>query len=104
MQFELNKATEILKRTPIVLETMLSGISDEWIYNNEGPKTWSPFDIIGHLIYGEKTDWIPRMNIILSRKTHPVFEPFDRFAQFNQSRGKPFICCLPNSNRFEKKM
>ena len=88
MKFDLEKSIEILERTPFVLEAMLSGLSDEWILNNEGPDTWSPFDIIGHLVQGEKTDWIPRMEIILSDKVDKTFEPFDRFAQFETSKGK----------------
>ena len=88
MEFDLKKSLEILERTPIVLETMLSGLSDEWIVNNEGPDTWSPFDILGHLVQGENTDWIPRMGIILSDQKDKSFEPFDRFAQFETSKGK----------------
>jgi len=88
MKFDLEKSIEILERTPFVLEAMLSGLSDEWILNNEGPDTWSPFDIMGHLIHGEKTDWIPRLEIIFSAKTDKTFEPFDRFAQFETSKGK----------------
>jgi hypothetical protein len=88
MQFDLNKSLEILEKTPIVLETMLAGLSDEWINNNEGPGTWSPYDIIGHLIHGEKTDWISRMEIILSDNTEKTFKSFDRFAQFKASKGK----------------
>ncbi len=86
MQFNLNKSIEILERTPLVVELMLNGLSEEWIKNNEGPETWSPYDILGHLIYGERTDWIPRMEIILSGKV--AFEPFDRLAQFKESKGK----------------
>lgn len=88
MQFDLNKSLEILERTPLVLEAMLNGLSDEWIKNNEGQETWSPYDILGHLIHGEKTDWIPRIEIILSDKADNPFEPFDRFAQFRESKGK----------------
>jgi hypothetical protein len=88
MQFSLNKSLEILRNTPIVLEAMLAGLSDEWINNNEGPDTWSPYDILGHLIHGEKTDWIPRVEIILSDSSEKTFEPFDRFAQFKTSNGK----------------
>lgn len=88
MHFNLNNTFEILERTPKVLHTMLSGLPDEWITSNEGPDTWSPFDVIGHLIYGEKTDWMPRLEIILSDKVDKTFEPFDRFAQFRESKGK----------------
>ena len=88
MDFQIDQAIEILERTPSVLEVLLLGISDEWISNNEGPETWSPYDIMGHLIHGEKTDWIPRMRIILSDNADKNFEPFDRFAQFRDSKGK----------------
>ncbi len=67
---------------------MLIGLSEEWIQNNEGAETWSPYNIVGHLIHGEKTDWIPRAVIILSPNADKSFEPFDRFAQFRESEGK----------------
>ncbi|HNP31915.1 MAG TPA: DinB family protein [Flavobacterium sp.] len=88
MNFSLSKSFEILERTPRVLETFLNGLSEEWIFNNEGGESWSPFDIIGHLIHGEKTDWIARTEIILSDKSDKTFLPFDRFAQFEASQGK----------------
>jgi len=88
MQFDLHQSLELLERTPLVLKTMLKGLSEVWIKNNEGPETWSPYDILGHLIHGEKTDWMPRMEIILSRKPDSTFLPFDRFAQFAESKGK----------------
>ncbi|MCB0523607.1 MAG: DinB family protein [Saprospiraceae bacterium] len=86
MDFNLNKSIEILERTPAVLEQLLSGLSDSWLHTNEGPDTWSPFDVLGHLIHGEKTDWIPRMEIILSSNLDKHFEPFDRFAQMNSQK------------------
>ena len=88
MTFNLDKAIEILERTPLVVETMLKGISDEWIHASEGGETWSPYDIVGHYIHGEKTDWLPRMEIILSDKSQKKFESFDRFAQLKDSKGK----------------
>src|SRR5580693_8848232 len=88
MEFNLNKSIEILERTPAVFENMLGGLSDEWLINNEGKDTWSPFDIIGHLIHGEKTDWVTRMEIILSDKANKKFVAYDRFAQFKESKGK----------------
>jgi len=89
MIFELDKSKEILKRTPEVLETLLTGLSKEWIENNEGENTWSPYDIVGHLIFGEKTDWIVRIKIILNESEHKHFKPFDRFAQFNEDHNRP---------------
>jgi hypothetical protein len=88
MNFTLEKSIEILKRTPDVLNAMLHNISTDWTSKNEGEKTWSVYDIIGHLIHGEKTDWMPRAEIILSEKADKKFELFDRFAQFEESKGK----------------
>jgi len=88
MKFNLQKAIEVLTRTPNVLEALLQGMSEEWIFQNEGEETWSPFDVMGHLIHGEKTDWIERMEIILSDGPNKAFKPFDRFAQFEESKGK----------------
>jgi uncharacterized damage-inducible protein DinB len=88
MDFNLNEAIQILERTPKVLISFLSGLSNDWIQNNEGEETWSPFDILGHLLHGEKTDWIIRSEIILSNELVKTFASFDRFAQFEKSRGK----------------
>jgi DinB superfamily len=88
MKFNLNKSLEILTRTPDVLNSLLSNLSDDWTKNSEGGDSWSPYDIIGHLIHGEKTDWIARAKIILSETGNKKFEPYDRFAQFKDSKGK----------------
>jgi uncharacterized damage-inducible protein DinB len=87
MKFNLDKSIEILSRTPGVLKSLLSNLSDDWTKNNEGGDSWSPYDVIGHLIHGEKTDWIARTKIILS-SGNKKFEPFDRFAQFKESKEK----------------
>ena len=87
MIFKINEAIEVLERTPVVLEQMLGGLSSDWIMNNEGPETWCPYDVVGHLIHGEKTDWIARLDIILS-DGNKNFTPYDRFAQFKESKGK----------------
>ncbi|KAA3661342.1 MAG: DinB family protein [Chloroflexi bacterium] len=90
MEFELDAAIEILKRTPKILETWLLHMPDGWVMNNEGGNSWNAFDIVGHFIHGELTDWIPRAELILSAENDvPEFEPFDRFAQFETSKGKP---------------
>lgn len=81
MKYQIKKAIEILEQTPDALTNLLSNLSDEWILNNEGKNTWSPFDIVGHLIHGEETDWITRTKIILSEDEDKNFQPFDRFAQ-----------------------
>ena len=88
MEFQLDHAKEILGRTPATLNALLRRLPDEWVVPNEGPDTWSPFDVVGHLIHGERTDWIPRAKIILERGEAGAFEPFDRFAMFDESRGK----------------
>ncbi len=84
----VNAAMAILKRTPRMLEAWLDGLPVEWIDCDTGPDTFSPFDVVGHLIHGEKTDWIPRLRIILDHGTGRPFEPFDRFAMYEASRGK----------------
>ncbi len=86
MQYQLEHAINILQRTPNTLHTLLADLPHEWIHQNEGGDSWSSYDIMGHLIHGEKTDWMPRVNIILSGQKN--FEPFDRFAQFENSKGK----------------
>lgn len=94
MQYNLNDAVNILERTPMLLRTMLDGLSEEWLNNNEGEGTWSPYDVVGHLVHGEKTDWIGRMSIILSDAEDKTFKPFDRFAQFEDSKGKTITMLL----------
>ena len=88
MEFRLDHAKEILRRTPATLSSLLRDIPEEWCLSNEGSESWSPFDVIGHLIHGEKADWIPRAKIILEYGESRAFEPFDRFAMFEKSRGK----------------
>ena len=88
MNFELNKTIEVLERAPKAINALLNGLSDDWIYANEGSDTWSPFDVVGHLIHGEKTDWLVRCKIILRNDTDSKFVEFDRFAQFENSKGK----------------
>lgn len=88
MKFDIDSSIEILERTPGVLKSLLDGLSKDWTQNNEGKNTWSPYDVIGHLIHGEKTDWIPRLKIMLGNHSNKSFEPYDRFAQFEMSKGK----------------
>lgn len=88
MQFDLNKSIDLLSRTPQVVTTLLSNLHLDWTYNNEGEGTWSVFDVLGHLIHGEKTDWITRTEIILSSKENKIFEPFNRFAMINENTNK----------------
>jgi hypothetical protein len=88
MDFELATGVAVLERTPHTLRAMLAGLPPSWIEGTEGPETWSPYDIVGHLVHGERTDWIPRARIILSQGANRRFTPFDRFAQFRESEGK----------------
>ncbi len=88
MEFDLGEAVSLLSRTPTVLETLLGDLPPGWISGDEGPDTWSPYDVVGHLIHGERTDWIPRAKIILEAGERRAFEPFDRFAQERESQGK----------------
>ena len=87
MDFDLDDALAVLERTPPTLSALLSGLAPVWVLATEGEGTWSPFDVLGHLIHGERTDWIPRARHILAGDSRP-FEPFDRNAQFVESRGK----------------
>ncbi|MBL7873549.1 MAG: DinB family protein [Cyclobacteriaceae bacterium] len=88
MQFSLLHSLEVLERTPHVLTRLLYDISSDWYSTNEGAGTWAPYDVIGHLIFGEQTDWIPRIELILSDHPEKRFVSFDRFAQFENSKGK----------------
>jgi hypothetical protein len=88
MNFDLTEAIAVLDRTPDTFRVLLTGLPENWITSNEGPDTFSAFDNIGHLIHGERTDWIPRARIILARNKNRRFEPFDRFAQRRESAGK----------------
>jgi hypothetical protein len=88
MEFDLEDAMATLTRTPATMKAMLSGLPRNWTENNEGPETWSPYDVIGHLIHGERVDWISRAKIILKHGEARPFDPFDRSAQFEESKGK----------------
>ena len=88
MKFNIDKAMPILERTPAIVALLLKDLDNDWINNNEGQDTWSPFDVVGHYIHGEKTDWRPRVNKILEKGTSSAFDPYDRFAQYQESKGK----------------
>lgn len=99
MEFQLDHALEILKQTPATLRSLLLNLSEEWTHSNEGPETWSPFDVMGHLIHAEEADWIPRARLILDYGEKRAFEPFDRFAMFEKSKDKSLNELL---DRFEQ--
>jgi len=76
VRFDVDGTGQILARTPRVIRTLLDGLSDELLRANYGPSTWSPHEVVGHLIHGEKTDWMPRLRLIMQGES--TFEPFDR--------------------------
>jgi len=84
MLFRLEEALEILERTPATLQSMLGGLTTGWLEVDEGPETWNPREVLGHLIHGEETDWIPRARIVLEEGEARPFDPFDRFAHLRR--------------------
>lgn len=86
-ELHVEDAVAIIERTPATISALLSGVPDIWAHATEGEGTWSPYDVVGHLVHGERTDWIPRVRHILAGERRP-FESFDRTAQFSESRGK----------------
>ena len=88
MTFDLPHGIAVLERTPATFRAVLAGLPEAWTTTNEGPATFSAFDNVGHLIHGERTDWIPRAGIILAQGANHRFEPYDRFAQVRESAGK----------------
>ena len=87
MEFLLDDALTALARTPSVLEALLGDLPQSWVHATEGGDSWSPCIIVGHLIHGENTDWVPRARLILEAAgdpTPPTFEPFDRLAQLSR--------------------
>ncbi len=89
-ELKLDDVLAVLERTPASLRSLLEGLPDTWVTATEGEGTWTPYDVIGHLIHGEHTDWIPRTRHILAGDTRP-FEPFDRTAMFTESQSKSLI-------------
>jgi DinB superfamily len=88
MEHNLDQTISLLARTPAAFDALLRNLSDAWTLRNEGEETWSPFDVIGHLIHAERTDWMPRAKTILEFGETRAFEPFDRLAQNRESQGK----------------
>lgn len=88
MEQDLENTIALLARTPAALNALLRDLPEPWTFRNEGDKTWTAFDVIGHLIHGERTDWMPRARMILQFGESRVFEPFDRLAQVRDSQGK----------------
>jgi hypothetical protein len=88
MTFSTSNAIEVLQRTPNVLRALLAGLSDGWTLNNYGEATFSPFDVVGHLIHADRTNWMTRLRVILEHGEPTPFLPFDRYAMYEASRGK----------------
>ena len=102
MEFNLAEAVAVLTRTPAALNALLRGLPNTWVRCNEGKDTWSAFNIVGHLIVGERTDWMHRLRIILENGEARSFDPFDRFAQEKESQGKSLEQLLDEFARLRK--
>jgi hypothetical protein len=88
MEFDLQLSMDVLGRSPATLRALLDGLGEPWVRGTEGPETFSPFDVVGHLIDGEETDWMPRARIILARGANPRFTPYDRFRHRARNAGR----------------
>src|SRR2546428_8884476 len=99
MNFDLDLSIDVLRRSPATLQTLLDGVDESWARGTEGPDTFSPFDVVGHLIDGEETDWIPRAQIILAQGPDPVFEPYDRFRHRARNQGRTLASLLDEFDR-----
>ena len=99
MDFDLALSIDVLARTPATLQALLGGIAEPWVRGDEGPETFSPFDVVGHLIDGEETDWMPRARIILARGPDPRFEPYDRLRHRQRNLGRSLASLLAELGR-----
>lgn len=102
MRFDVNEASSVLARTPATMDALLREIADPWVTCNEGPETFTPFDVVGHLIDGEETDWMPRARIILARGPDPTFEPYDRFRHWRRNVGRSLESLLDEFARLRR--
>jgi hypothetical protein len=94
MKFNLDLSIEVLRRSPVTLRALLDGLGEPWVRGTEGPVTFSPFDVVGHLIDGEETDWIPRARIILAQGSNLRFEPYDRFRHRERNADRTLASLL----------
>ena len=94
MNFDLDRSVDVLRQTPATFRALLGGLDERWIRATEGPETFSPFDVLGHLIDGEETDWIPRARIILAQGPDVTFEPYDRFRHYARNVGRSLSSLL----------
>jgi DinB superfamily len=104
MEHDLQNTIALLSRTPFALDALLRDLPEAWTFCNEGEKTWNAFDVVGHLIHGERTDWMPRARMVLQFGESKTFVPFDRWAQVRESQGKSLpqlldeFACLREKN------
>jgi hypothetical protein len=101
-EFKLDETIAVLARTPATLDALLRGLPESWVRSNEGKDTWSAFDIVGHLIVGERTDWMTRVRVILENGEARPFDPFDRFAQSRESQNKSLEQLLDDFARLRR--
>jgi hypothetical protein len=101
-KFSLAEAMAVLTRTPGTLDALLRGLPNGWVRCNEGENTWNAFDILGHLVFAERTDWMPRVGIMLENGEARTFDPFDRFAQLKESQDKSLEQLLDDFARLRK--
>jgi hypothetical protein len=101
-EFNVDDTIAVLTRTPAILDALLRGLPESWVRSNEGQDTWSAFDIVGHLIVGERNDWMPRARVILENGEARPFDPFDRFAQSRESQGKSLEQLLDDFARLRR--
>ncbi len=94
MKYSLELASQMLRRTPLVLDALMSGLSDEWTYQSEGAEAWTPYEVLGHMTFIEETDWMDRTRIILEHGTDRIFEPIDREAGFERYRSQSLPALL----------
>jgi hypothetical protein len=99
VEFNLDLAIDVLRRSPATLRALLEDIAEPWAGGNEGPETFSPFDNLGHLIDGEETDWIPRARVILARGPSVRFEPYDRFRHRSRNADRTLDSLLDEFER-----
>lgn len=99
MTHDLKNTIALLERTPAALDALLRGLPDEWTRRNEGENTWTVYDVVGHLIHGERTDWMPRVKRVLEFGEARAFDPFDRLAQMRESQDKSLPALLDEFSR-----
>lgn len=103
VKFDLDEAVALLERTPAALRALLHGLPEPWTTCDEGPDTFSPWEVLGHLVHGERKDWIARASIILAQGDERTFEPFDRFAHRQESRGRTLDELLDEFEQLRKR-